>query len=229
MKPASQVKKSRKPLLIAAATLLAIAVLTPVYRLQDLSWLAAAGASIIFVLPCVLLGWVTWRLLVRRRRPLPLWRSLAVQAATAVGFSAAWTAVFSSLVYLMRPEAMLAFLRQGAVWQFVWGLVICGVLGQTARISVQLRERELAAANAELQALRAQLNPHFLFNTLHSLAQLAREDTAATQDALERFGELMRYVLDPAAMRSTSRSKRSLLSCAATSRWKSCVSANGCA
>jgi LytS/YehU family sensor histidine kinase len=58
-----------------------------------------------------------------------------------------------------------------------------------------LKEQELAAAGAELQALRAQLNPHFLFNTLHSLTQLAREDPIATQQALERFGGLMRYVL----------------------------------
>src|SRR5690606_35762227 len=47
----------------------------------------------------------------------------------------------------------------------------------------------------ELQALRAQLNPHFLFNTLHALTQLAREDPPATAAALERFGDLLRYVL----------------------------------
>jgi LytS/YehU family sensor histidine kinase len=64
-----------------------------------------------------------------------------------------------------------------------------------ARAHQRIRERELAAAGAELQALRAQLDPHFLFNTLHSLTQLVREDPVATQDALQRFGEMMRYVL----------------------------------
>jgi LytS/YehU family sensor histidine kinase len=67
---------------------------------------------------------------------------------------------------------------------------------RAARAQARLRERELAAAAAELQALRARLDPYFLFNTRHSLTQLAREDPAATEDALERFGAMMRYVLD---------------------------------
>jgi LytS/YehU family sensor histidine kinase len=91
---------------------------------------------------------------------------------------------------------MAAFLSGGALWQFVWGLVIYGGLAQAARAQQRLHEQERAAAGAELQALRAQLNPHFLFNTLHSLTQLAREDPLATEEALERFGALMRYVLE---------------------------------
>jgi sensor histidine kinase YesM len=105
--------------------------------------------------------------------------------------------VFSGLVYLLvRPESLAGFLRRGALWQFIWGLVIYGGIAQAARAQQRLQEQERAAADAELQALRAQLNPHFLFNTLHSLTQLAREDPFATQDALERFGALMRYVLE---------------------------------
>jgi sensor histidine kinase YesM len=197
MRPGGSAQWSRKrPLLVALASLAAIAVLTPVYRLQDLPWPYAVAASAIFVLPCVVFGWIVWRLLIRRSHAVPLGRSLALHAVTAVAFSVAWTTVFFSLVYLLRPEAMLAFIREGAVWQFAWGLIIYGVLAQAARAHGRLKERELAAASAELQALRAQLNPHFLFNTLHSLTQLAREDPVATQDALERFGELMRYVLN---------------------------------
>ena len=196
MTSGSAIQRSRsRSILVAAASLAAIAVLTPVYRLQNLSWPYAVAASIIFVLPCVVFGWIAWRLLMRRSRTVPLNRAVAMHAVAAVGFSLAWTAVFCGLVYLLRPEVMLAFIREGAIWQFVWGLVIYGVLAQAARVHSRLKERELAATNAELQALRAQLNPHFLFNTLHSLTQLAREDPVATQDALERFGELMRYVL----------------------------------
>src|SRR5262245_57833453 len=75
-------------------------------------------------------------------------------------------------------------------------MFIYGALALVAHVQRRLKEQELAAAGAKLQALRAQLNPHFLFNTLHSLTQLAREDPIATQDALERFGGLMRYVLN---------------------------------
>jgi sensor histidine kinase YesM len=186
----------RKSLLVVVASLAATAVLTPVYRLQNLSWLYAIAASFIFVVPCVLFGWLVWRRLMQQGRIVPLGRALAVHALTAVAFSLAWTLVFCISVYLLRPEVMFAFVREGAIWQFVWGLIFYGVLVQAASTQKRLREREAVAAQAELQALRAQLNPHFLFNTLHSLTQLAREDPIATQDALERFGELMRYVLD---------------------------------
>jgi signal transduction histidine kinase len=190
-------------MLVVTASLTVIAVLIPVYRLQDMSWLGAAGASVLFVLPAVLLGWLAWRLLIRHGR-IVLWRrAFAVHAGAALILSLAWTLVFCSVVYLLRPEAMLAFVRGGAIWQFAWGLILYGALAQAARAQGRLQEQQLAAANAELQALRAQLNPHFLFNTLHSLTQLAREDPIATQDALERFGELMRYVLSAGRDAST--------------------------
>ncbi len=186
----------RRSTMVALASVAAIVVLTPVYRLQQLSWPYAVAASVTFVLPCVVFGWIVWRILMRRSGAVSLGRALAVHAVTAVAFSLAWTTVFCSLVYLLRPDVMLPFIREGAVWQFAWGLIIYGVLAEGARAQGRLKERELAAASAELQALRAQLDPHFLFNTLHSLTQLAREDPAATEDALERFGELMRYVLN---------------------------------
>ena len=185
----------RKSILAASIVALVIAALIPVYRLQNLTWLQASAASFFFVAPCVLLGWAFWRLLTRRRRVRPLGLALGMHALMALAFSGVWTLAFTGLAYLVSNRVSVEFLRDGAVWQFVWGLVIYGALVQAARAQENLRARELAAAGAELQALRAQLDPHFLFNTLHSLTQLAREDPVATQDALERFGELMRYVL----------------------------------
>ena len=54
---------------------------------------------------------------------------------------------------------------------------------------------EALRAEAELAALRAQLNPHFLFNTLHSLLALVRHDPDHAEEALEQFGDLLRYTL----------------------------------
>lgn len=180
----------------SAVLIVTIVVLTAVYRLQQLSWLEAAMASGAFVASCALLGRLVWRLLLRRKPDEPALHALALHIVTAVAFSAAWVAVSIVLVYLSHPEWIPAFLGDGAVWQFAWGLIGYGVLAYAAQIQARLREKELTAAKAELIALRAQLNPHFLFNTLHSLTQLAREDPVATQDALEQFGELMRYVLN---------------------------------
>jgi signal transduction histidine kinase len=186
----------RTPVLLASASLAGIAVLIPVYRLEGLSWFDASTAAIVFVLPCVLLAWVVWRILMQRRDTGLSARGITAHVLTGLAFCAVWTVSFSGFVYLMRREETIGFLREGAVWQFVWGLVIYGALALAAGMQKRLKEQELASAMAELQALRAQLNPHFLFNTLHSLTQLAREDPVATQEALERFGALMRYVLN---------------------------------
>jgi len=56
-------------------------------------------------------------------------------------------------------------------------------------------EAEILKGKAELQAMRAQLNPHFLFNTLHSLQALIRTAPDRAEEALEQFGDLLRYPL----------------------------------
>jgi len=67
----------------------------------------------------------------------------------------------------------------------------------------RLRAREMEMAElakqlsrAQLDALRMQLNPHFLFNSFHSVASLMNEDTAAAQDMLAKLGFLMRRMLE---------------------------------
>ena len=71
----------------------------------------------------------------------------------------------------------------------------------------ELRSREMQALHLEsllhqsqLQALRSQLNPHFLFNTLHSIAELVHEDPRRAEQMILRLGELLRQVLDTAAL-----------------------------
>jgi signal transduction histidine kinase len=62
---------------------------------------------------------------------------------------------------------------------------------------LQGRERELRelAVSAQLAALRAQVNPHFLFNSLNSIAQLIATDPAKAEACVERLGEIYRYLL----------------------------------
>lgn len=67
----------------------------------------------------------------------------------------------------------------------------------------EVRERELAASalqtrltEARLDALRARLDPHFIFNTLHAISALAMVgDLAGVTEMLSRFSELLRIVL----------------------------------
>ncbi|HUK63233.1 MAG TPA: histidine kinase, partial [Dongiaceae bacterium] len=50
-------------------------------------------------------------------------------------------------------------------------------------------------AQAELRTLRSQMNPHFLFNALNTIASMVREDPAAAEDTTTRLAELFRYAL----------------------------------
>ena len=179
----------------ASITLALIAVLIPVYRLQSLSWPEATGSATVFVLAGMILGWLVWRRQLHSTAHHGSLRGLFDHALNAAGFSLLWTSSYTLFVYLVRPDALSAFFDDGAVWQVTWGVLIYVIVVQAARAHVRVQDREQAAEHAELQALRAQLDPHFLFNTLNALTQLAREDPDATQHALERFGELMRYVL----------------------------------
>jgi sensor histidine kinase YesM len=81
------------------------------------------------------------------------------------------------------PVALMALIGYHLVWRQVEAL--------------QTRERELTemAATAQLAALRAQINPHFLFNSLNSIAQLIRVDPDKAEACVERLAEILRYIL----------------------------------
>jgi len=63
------------------------------------------------------------------------------------------------------------------------------LLAETARLSGQL-------ADARLSALRMQLNPHFLFNTLHAVSALVERDPAGVRRIIARLSTLLRRTLD---------------------------------
>ena len=65
----------------------------------------------------------------------------------------------------------------------------------------QIRQRqavELQAqlADARLSALRMQINPHFLFNTLHAISALVDRDPAGVRRMIARLSELLRMTID---------------------------------
>lgn len=65
--------------------------------------------------------------------------------------------------------------------------------------NVRFRAREeqlrLLASRAELKALRAQINPHFLFNALNAIAGLIASDPALADETIERLASVFRYAL----------------------------------
>ena len=69
---------------------------------------------------------------------------------------------------------------------------------------VELAQMENQLANARLNALKMQLQPHFLFNTLHTISSLMEIDTKGSQKVLARLGDLLRGILDSGARQKIS-------------------------
>ncbi|MCA0428987.1 MAG: sensor histidine kinase [Bacteroidetes bacterium] len=63
------------------------------------------------------------------------------------------------------------------------------------KVRVHLRQVEIEKTNYELSNLKAQINPHFLFNALNSIYSLAIQNSNKTADSIIKLSEIMRYVL----------------------------------
>ena len=83
----------------------------------------------------------------------------------------------------------------------VYGAVLTAGFAREYFLRDQERRRESAElqaqlAEARLDALRAQINPHFLFNTLNAIAALVERDPAGVRRMIARLGELLRHTID---------------------------------
>jgi signal transduction histidine kinase len=116
-------------------------------------------------------------------------------------------AIVSTIVRVGQPEGFWsAVLMQARGRLHLELLIYTAAAGTGAAIVLhgRYRDRQLAAARLEaelaaarLDALRTQLQPHFLFNSLHSIASLARAgDTAGVVRLIAGFSELLRSLLE---------------------------------
>lgn len=74
-----------------------------------------------------------------------------------------------------------------------WGIV---AVSQAVNYFRKYQEREFRLAQAQLQALRMQLHPHFLFNTLNAIAELVYSDPKAADRCILSVSELLRFSLE---------------------------------
>jgi hypothetical protein len=164
-----------------------------------------------------------------RRWPLdakPAYLPFATHAAASVTLAAIQTVVAFSVRPAARWLAGtldfpgVAMALHGARTAMVWGLfqgvffywVIAGVytafrfrslytaeaLGR-AELATRSAALETELARSKLDALRSQIRPHFLFNTLNAISVLAAEDTHKSQRMLLHLSSLLRRSLDEAA------------------------------
>jgi two-component system LytT family sensor kinase len=69
-------------------------------------------------------------------------------------------------------------------------------LDEARRLQAEAAELHAQLADARLNALRTQLNPHFLFNTLNAISTLAEEDPRGVRRMIARLSDLLRHTLE---------------------------------
>ena len=107
------------------------------------------------------------------------------------------------------PPVRGMFFRYSFLYDFLVYVVVLGAalarnyivrhqarLEETRRLQAEAAALHAQLADARLNALRAQLNPHFLFNTLNAISTLVDEDPRGVRRMIARLGDLLRHTLD---------------------------------
>lgn len=170
----------------------------------ELSWCYLWASVTPFVL------WLALRFQFERE----LWRrSLLIHILASVFIVIVLSAIHYNIIYfflsksLGRPYVALYMLRN-AIYNFSEGMapywlmiVFTNALAYYQRFQQEqltaLRLKE-QVAHAQLQALKMQLQPHFLFNTLHSISALVFKDIQAADRMIARLGDFLRLTLENA-------------------------------
>jgi two-component system LytT family sensor kinase len=160
------------------------------------------SAVFIFAVATPLVLWLARRYRVERQT----WRrAVPVHLLAGTVISAAWAAFHIVIDYYFSGS--YANLRWGNLPRLIFANIdkqllvywIIVVISHAADYYQRYREGELRASQAQLQALKMQLHPHFLFNALHSISSLVHSDPDAADKMIARLGDFLRLTLDSAA------------------------------
>jgi two-component system, LytTR family, sensor kinase len=102
------------------------------------------------------------------------------------------------LVVFVHEEVPIAFLYSWALQLFVVTPITWWYYKTYEDKILQLRviEKQLVKSKTDLQFLRSQINPHFLFNVLNTLYGIALQENAElTAESIQKLGDMMRFML----------------------------------
>ncbi len=169
---------------------------------------AAVVTSLISMGSASLLGVVVWHVCEHWPWPFRLdLRFYSLQIFLASAYSVTWNLCVYALESVRRGTNPLRDLLGSPLlgWQLLTGVWLYGLfagVSYAVKTRNRLQEKEMLAARAEalaaaarVDAIRARLNPHFLFNALHTLAALVKFRPTLAESAIERLGDMLRYTL----------------------------------
>jgi len=167
--------------------------------------------------------WLAARFRLERERWLP---TLAIHLGANLAFHVCLTLISLPLSQLIWREPIFSLrflqnLHQRLIGRlpidviFYWTIVGAGYAFEYYRrfreqqlqsTSLELRATQLETqlAQAQLQALKMQLHPHFLFNTLHAISALMDDDIKGARRMIARLSELLRLTLEGAGRQEVS-------------------------
>jgi len=201
--------------LFVAAT--AIAVLYSLERYLYSRWVGEP-VSLRSVLPAELIftyaGALLAPLVMRFAQRFPLRgqevsRNLAVHMVAMIAFVLVHVALFSLATVLLAPGMDLPSLprvlgRSLLSWTVFDAIVYCALVTVNHAViyyrvskdrALRASQLEASLAQAQLQMLRMQLQPHFLFNTLHSISALMHKDVRRADSMVAALSDLLRMSL----------------------------------
>lgn len=163
-------------------------------RGEPISWLRAfqltLSNSAVAALFAPVIVWLARRYPLERGR----WtKSLLIHIPASIAFAYAHTGAYVLVCYASRSVAQDLLQRFHPNLLTYWAIVAA-----TAAYDYfgRYREREQQLARLQTQLLRAQLRPHFLFNTLNTVSAMIHEDVEAADRMLGHLSEVLRLTLD---------------------------------
>jgi sensor histidine kinase YesM len=139
-------------------------------------------------------------------------RNLAIHVTASLILGLA-TRIFRDLIFIIYVWNSYSKLEFGRLLLSVYGFFDYGamiywlilLISYATNYYRRYREGEVKSsklqaqlAQAQLQALKMQLQPHFLFNTLHSISALVHKDPGAADKMIARLGDFLRLTLENA-------------------------------
>jgi len=128
---------------------------------------------------------------------------LALAVGGVLGGLVSWG--INDLLFTIHMSNPLLYLMIVAALSIIFGLAFTAYENISCRLeetASRLADKEVQAqkllrlkTEAELEALRARVNPHFLFNTLNSIVSLIPVDPMKAEEVVQRMSNLFRYIL----------------------------------